>query len=256
MPHSVKAGTQRSVTSATTPSAPEPDARCAKQFGVTLGGARRASSHRQARASAPPPARGCCASERPSRGWQSISPPRCSARRCRPRFSSARPCSARLGIQLCDRDATLHAHETRVAIHVEHTLKAVEHDQHPVAAGDVAEGVSRARGAHTQAVARGATHRGRDLLDRSGMHDLPRPAAFVAGPVAPLHVACLRGVRLAHQMTASEPTASQARRPPRMVPGRGRPTRRRRPKRRPRRPFPWRPPAGVPYRVLLPVVRP
>src|SRR5947209_1789295 len=115
-----------------------------------------------------------------------------------------------LPAKLADRDAGLHANQPRGAVDVEHAREPAQAQHQAVGQRDVAEGVPCARHAHSPALARGPLDGPRELLDRGGRAHGGRPAALVAGPVAPFGGGLLAIARLAHLMDEPEPTPSPA----------------------------------------------
>ena len=177
----------RSVTSATTPSAPRPTRAARQHLGIVV---RRRARQRRAvgehqlsaatceemlRSRAPVP----CVAGRDRAGDR-------SARRCRRGSRSRGRAASSASLSSWIVMPRLHAHEPAGAVDVEHAVHPVEAEQRPVGAGDVAERVPRAGDAHALPARRAArstraasSSARRRALDRGGR------AALVAGPVAP-----------------------------------------------------------------------
>ena len=169
-----KAGTQRRVTAATTPSAPSPTraARSSSPPSTVSSravGRARAPSPRRSRARLPSRAPVPCVpvTSAPASDWASMSP----------RFGSARPWRVQLAHEPVQRDAGLGAHEPGRAVDVEHAVEPLERQQRPVGRHAGRERVPGARHAAPRARARRPRPARARLPGRTcsaGAHDCPR----------------------------------------------------------------------------------
>ena len=206
MPCSVNAGTQRSVTSAITPSAPSPTRAARKISGS------RSCEH----TSVEPSASTSVSSATCAEMLRSRAPVPCVAveiapamlcTSMSPRFSIARPyvasrrLSSRIVMPACTRTRLPSSDRRRAR------REPIEPHQQPLAARDLAEGMPRAGRRAPAAAARRALDRRRRAPRSSAGCSIAAGCSADRRPSCAIGGALVLIVRLAHQMTEPEPTA-------------------------------------------------